>query len=321
MQRGRRHSPSPSFLLWMSGARVRGFPMGGAPGGGALPRLPAESPGKVQGILEPNGGRHRPDGQGAVAQQLPGPLDAVAGEVIPGRAAELRLKGPVQAAAADPRGPGGLLHPHGPGVVALDIGGAPAGVVRQGLPAPAGPGVHQEAQGCLEIARHSHGAGIVGTPGLVHLQQSLAQLGARPDHRSAAGKGGLGQQQRCAGPGEAHPVVLPGVLPVRLIVYRLLRPHQKGLPRFGDESPARCLVGAPAGDDVVDEVVVPDAGAPAVPRRTLLKSRVVYHQRQLRPLRRLEGMLEIPCHAPPLPFHKVPVSSIPRRKRFCNKNP
>ena len=209
-----------------------------------------------------------------MAQQLGGPLDAVADEVGAGRAAELRLKRPVQAAPADPCLPGRLLHADGAGVVLLQKGRPLPGVNRQRLPAPGRSCLHQKPQGRLEIARHPHGAGVVGPPGLVDVQQGLPQPLScrRMQHGMGAGEGGLGQQQRRAGPGEPHPVILPGVLPVRLVEDGRLWPGQEGVPGGEDESPALCLIGPPAGDHVVEQVVVPDTGPPAVPRRTLLKA-------------------------------------------------
>lgn len=71
-------------------------------------------------------------------QQLAGPLNAEPGEIVAGRAAKLRLKGPVQTAPADAAGPGGLLHPHIAGIVALEKVGALPGIAAQGLFAPGG---------------------------------------------------------------------------------------------------------------------------------------------------------------------------------------
>mgnify|MGYP002558477638 CR=1 FL=1 len=71
---------------------------------------------------------------------------------------------------------------------------------------------------------------------------------------------------------------------------------EEGVPRPQDESPALQLQRPPAGDHIVDQIVVPDAGTPGVARRTLLKSGIVDHQRQLRPVRRLEGVLEALRH-------------------------
>jgi hypothetical protein len=56
------------------------------------------------------------------------------------------------------------------------------------------------------------------------------------------------------------------------------------------------------GDDVVQQVVVPDAGSPTVARPTLLKAYIVDNQGKFRPLDRLEGMFEIPLHCLPPPF-------------------
>ena len=296
--------------LWPAGAVLRG----------ADAHFPAKDPGEIEGVLKPGGGGHGPHRQGAVPQQLCRPLDAVAGQILAGGTAEGGLKGPVEIAAADACLPGDLLHGDGAGVVLLDENGALPGIVLQGVLPPVLSALHQKPQGGLEVARHPHGAGVVAAPGLVNIQQRLAQLlpGGGPQHGAFAGKGRLGQQQPRRGAREAHPIVLPGVLVIRPVVDRRVREGQKRLPRAGDESPAAGLVAPPAGDNVVQQVVVPDTGAPAIARRALLKACIVYGQGQLLPLGGLEAVFEILCQYPHSPLWSKPVSSIHARNRFCN---
>ena len=172
------------------------------------------------------------------------------------------------------------------------------GVEGQGLLPAGGRALHQQAQRGLEIARHAHGAGVAAPPGLVDLQQGAPEtvpLG-QGAHGVPAGKAGLGQEQPGAHPGKAHPVILPGVGGLRGVAGRNVGADEEGIPRPQDESPVLQLQRPPAGDHIVDQIVVPDAGPPSVARRTLLKSRIVDHQRQLRPVRRLEGVLEALRH-------------------------
>ena len=172
------------------------------------------------------------------------------------------------------------------------------GVEGQGLLPAGGRGLHQQAQGGLKIACHAHGAGVAAPTGLVDLQQGAPEavpLG-QGAHGAPAGKASLGQEQPGAHPGKAHPVILPGVGGRRGVAGRHVGADEEGVPRPQDESPALQLQRPPAGDHIVDQIVVPDAGTPGVARRTLLKPGIVDHQRQLRPVRRLEGVLEALRH-------------------------
>ena len=224
--------------------------------------------------------------------------------------------------AAQPHLPGHLLHANGAGVIALDILGPPAGVVPQCVLRPGGLCLHQKAQGRLQIARHPNSTGVPAPPGLVDLKQGLPQPVPRfrPGHRPG-GKYRGRQQQRRVGAGEPHPIVLPWVLLRRLVVGGLLGPHQKGLPRPQIPLPLTDFTVTVAGEDVVNEIVVPDAGAPAVARRALLEPGIVHRQGQFRPVRRFERVFKIPCHMPAPPFFQLLGNSLSLFLEVCNKNP
>ena len=93
---------------------------------GADARFSPEGSGKVEWVLEAHGDCHRSHGKLTVTQELTGPLDAVAGQIGTGRAAELCLKGPVEVAAADACLPGSVLHADAAGVILLHKRGGEA---------------------------------------------------------------------------------------------------------------------------------------------------------------------------------------------------
>ena len=105
-------------------------------------------------------------------------------------------------------------------------------------------------------------------------------------------------------PAEAEPVVFPRRFRVCLVAHHDVRPDEKYLARAHGEGPPGRRERPAAGNDVVDEIVIPHARAPAVAGCALLKPDIFYRQRQSGAVGFI-GILEVNCHDTRLPYQNT----------------
>ena len=100
---------------------------------------------------------------------------------------------------------------------------------------------------------------------------------------------------------EAHPTVLPGVLLIGGVADELAGPGKKEVAGDHLKRMAAHLKGSLAGNDQVDEVMVPDAGTPGLARSTPLQAAVKDGQFDVVGVILLEGLFVNVCHVALLP--------------------
>lgn len=243
------------------------------------------------------------DGEIAAPEQLAGFVDAVFGQIVDGALAHVQHEHPVQMAAGDPHALGHIVDGDVVGVVELDVldgvqhilagGGAGVRLGGAGL-------LHQSGDEQVEIPHH--GGLVLGLhpPGLVDAVQRLAHplRVLCVVHRLLIGKGQLGGELVGTRTVEAHPPVLPGLLLVCGIADQLVGPGKEQIPGHQLPGAAPYLEDALAGHHQVDQIVIPDAGAPGVAGRTALQAAVKDGQLDVVGVVLLEGLFVYVRHGP-----------------------
>ena len=277
-----------------------------------------EHPRKIELVEEAHGRRHLGDGQGAAPQQLAGLIDPVFGQVINGAFAHVEHEHPVEVAAGDADALGDVVDGDVVGVVELDVldgvqdvlagGRGAVGAALAGLPHQGGDEQVEVAHHCGLILRLQSARGVDAAQGSPHPLKVLRMVDG-----GSVRKGQLRGQLMGAGSVEADPAVFPGLGLVGRIADELAGAGEEQIAR-------RHLIGAPAdleyplaGDDQMDEVVVPDAGSPCLPRSAALQTAVEDGQLDVVGVILFEGLFIDVCHCGSL----LPVGSIAKVYHIC----
>ena len=236
---------------------------------GGYPLGPLEDTGKIELIEKADRDGHFGNGQAAVLQQLAGLVDPVFGQVVDGALAHVAHKDAVEVAAGDPDALGHVVDRDIVRVIELDVLDGVQDVLAGRIGA-AGPPLaallHQGGDEEVEIPHHGRlvlDPQPAGAVDVLHRLEHLVEVLGVMD-RPFLRKGQQGGQPVGADPVEAHPAVFPGLLRVGGISVQLAGRDKKEVA--GGQLPglAPGLKGAPARQHQMDQVMVPDAGAPGV---------------------------------------------------------
>ena len=100
---------------------------------------------------------------------------------------------------------------------------------------------------------------------------------------------------------EAYPAVLPGLLLIGRVADELTGPGKEQISRHDLKGLAAHFKGALARDHQMDQVVIPDTGAPGLARSTPLQAAVKDGQFDVVGVILLEGLFVNVCHVALLP--------------------
>ena len=238
-----------------------------------------EYPGKVELIEKAHRNGHLSNGQAAGPQQLAGLVDPVFGEVVDGAFAHVAHKDAIEVAAGNPYTPGHIVDGNIVGIVELDVFDGVQHILAGGV-GTVGPLLvgllHQVSQEKIEISHHGRlilHAHPAGAENVVHGFVQRVRMQGMVD-RLLIRKGEHGRQLVGADPVEPHPAVFPGLLGIRRISGQLVGPDKKEVARVELPAGATGLQRSLAGQNQVDQIMVPDAGAPGMAGRAALQTTV-----------------------------------------------
>ena len=261
--------PWGSWGVGRAGCIGRAGLLGGDVFAGGHPLGPLEHTGKIKLVEEAHRDGHLGDGQVAGLQQFAGLVDPVFGQVVDGAFAHVAHKDAVEVAAGHAHAFGHVVDGNVMGIVELDVFDGVQDVLagRTGVVEAALAGLlHQGGDKQIKVAHHGRFVlhpQPAGAVDVFHSFEHLVRVLGVVD-RLVLREGQQGRQAVGADPVEAHPAVFPGLLGVGGIGVQLVGLDKKQVA--GGQLPglAAGLEGALAGQDQVDQVVVPDAGAPGV---------------------------------------------------------
>ena len=221
-----------------------------------------------------------------------------------GGAAEALHEAAVEPAAAHPGKGGDVVDGDGLGVVVLDIGRRAVDDVSAVL--WAFPSLDELAEQQVGIAQHLRPAPRGLAARLVDRGDVALERPPEVDVQHGRVRAQVRARQQGGGirPAEAEPVVFPRRFRVCLVAHHDIRPDEKDLARAHGEGPPGRRERPAAGNDVVDEIVIPHARAPAVAGCALLKPDIFYRQRQSGAVGFI-GILEVNCHDTRLPYQNT----------------
>ena len=265
-----------------------------------------EDPREVELVKEAHRDGDFGDGQIARPQQLAGLVDPVVGQIINGALADVQHEHPVQMAAGDAHALGDIVDGDIVRIIELDVldgvehilagGRGAVGLGLAGL-------LHQGGDEQVQVAHHGGFVLRLEPAGGVDVGQGCAHpVGvAGVVDGLLVGKGELRGQfvRTCAI--KAHPAVLPRLLLVGGVADELARPGKEQITGGDGKGAPAHFKGAPARNDKVDQVVVPDAGAPCLARSAPLQAAVEDGQFDVVGVILFEGLLVNVWHRNLLP--------------------
>ena len=244
--------------------------------------LLAKGFGKIQAVVETDRIGNGSDGQVGVLQKITSLLHAKIRQIFLGRLADHVLEGSEQVASAQTHIGGNILHGNGVGVIGADVFDTflhiGVGGVLCFLPVGA---LNEKGQGRIQASGHFHCVLKLIASGIVDMKELPLNVFA-VFHLKNAGRflGEIRRFQNHCGitSRETDPGVFPWFLRIGAVDDLRVRIYQKGVTGGQIVGGAIHLIGALAGDDIVNEIVIPDSGPPVLAGIAVLIADVVDRQ-------------------------------------------